>query len=89
MPVSAQTLSPVKVAFYNIQGGKGEPGFPGRSQPFVDTANCVDTTKPLNAWGVGFVQRTLTAKLGSDLRSSPLASPRRGSAQRRRTCDAR
>jgi exonuclease III len=66
MPVSAQTLSPVKVAFYNIQGGKGEPGFPGRSQPFVDTANCVDTTKPLNAWGVGFVQRTLTAKLGSD-----------------------
>ena len=65
-PVSAQTVSTDRVAFSNIQAGKGERGFSGRPAPFADTANCVDTSKPLNAWGVGFVQRELTTKLGSD-----------------------
>jgi exonuclease III len=55
-----------KVAFLNIQSGKGEPGLAGHATPFADTANCTDTTQPLNAWGVGFVQRMLANEIGSD-----------------------
>ena len=55
-----------KVAFYNIQSGKGEPALPGRASTFVDTSNCTDPAKPLNAWGVGLVQRELRDKVAAD-----------------------
>ena len=48
-----------KVAFYNIKGGKGEIALPGFPATFADTANCTDGQLPLNAWGVGAVQRAL------------------------------
>jgi hypothetical protein len=60
---TAQTSS-FKVAYYNIQSGKGEPPLPGRRQTFVDTSNCTDRTQPLNAWGVGIVQRELERLAG-------------------------
>jgi exonuclease III len=57
---SAQTGGgTVKLAYFNIQGGKGEMGLPGRPILFTDNANCTDKTAPLNAWGVGFVQQAL------------------------------
>ena len=65
-PLAADAASTAKVAFYNIQSGKGEQGFAGRAAPFIESTNCTDTTAPLNAWGVGFVQRELTAKLAND-----------------------
>ena len=65
-PRSADAASTAKVAFFNIQSGKGEQGFAGRAAPFTESTNCVDTTAPLNAWGVGFIQRELTAKLAND-----------------------
>ncbi|HEV7802783.1 MAG TPA: endonuclease/exonuclease/phosphatase family protein, partial [Burkholderiales bacterium] len=55
-----------KVAFFNIQSGKGEPAMPGVVSPFTDTANCTDTSRPLNAWGHGLVQRELTTRVGND-----------------------
>jgi exonuclease III len=66
VPGSAQAASTVKVAFFNIQSGKGEAAFAGRTAPFVESLNCTDTAAPLNAWGMGFLQRELTAKLGND-----------------------
>jgi hypothetical protein len=69
-PAVAQSVSAgaatIKVAFWNIQSGKGEPGLSGRIQRFADTANCSDQSKPLNAWGIGYVQETLRAALGDD-----------------------
>jgi exonuclease III len=66
--VSAQTPAPqtFKVAFYNIQSGKGEPALPGVASPFPDTSNCTNPSLPLNAWGLGIVQRELAAHLGND-----------------------
>ncbi|MGH9371861.1 MAG: Ig-like domain-containing protein, partial [Vicinamibacterales bacterium] len=58
--------STLKVAFFNIQSGKGEPPLAGRPASFVDTANCTDQTKPLNGWGVGFVQPFLVTSLRND-----------------------
>ncbi|MEP6915056.1 MAG: Ig-like domain-containing protein, partial [Acidobacteriota bacterium] len=55
-----------KVAFYNIQSGKGEPGLPGVATPFADSGNCTNASLPLNAWGLGIVQRELTTSVGSD-----------------------
>jgi endonuclease/exonuclease/phosphatase family metal-dependent hydrolase len=63
--LSAQTPA-WKVAFYNIQSGKGEPPMAGHTAPFVDTTNCVDRTKPLNAWGRGLIQAELNARLNGD-----------------------
>jgi exonuclease III len=63
---SAQTGGRFKVAFYNIQSGKGEPPLPGRLSTFADTTNCTDPTQPLNAWGVGVVQRELRDRIGAD-----------------------
>src|SRR5687768_17837096 len=63
---SAQAASSSKVAFYNIQSAKGEPGLPGRPVLFTDTANCTDPSQPMNAWGVGFVQQHLTSSIGAD-----------------------
>jgi exonuclease III len=55
-----------KIAAYNIQSGKGEPGLAGRPRSFVDTSNCADSSQPLNAWGIGFVQDMLRREIGSD-----------------------
>lgn len=52
-----------KVAFYNIQSGKGEPALPGRPVLFIDGSNCTDRTQPMNGWGVGFVQQHLLKDL--------------------------
>src|SRR5262245_10625222 len=62
----AQTTPTFKVAWFNIQSGKGEPAMPGHASTFSDTTNCSDPTQPLNAWGVGLIQRELLAKVGSD-----------------------
>jgi len=55
--------SGLKLAFYNIRGGIGLSALRGRPAPFAATTNCTDRSKPLNAWGAGAVQRTLTAAL--------------------------
>lgn len=52
-----------KVAYFNIQSGKGEPGLAGRPVLFSDTVNCTDPAAPLNAWGTGFLQHHLTLAL--------------------------
>jgi exonuclease III len=57
---------PVKLAFFNIQSGKGEVGLPDRPVLFTDTQNCADRTQPINAWGVGFVQRELVKAVKDD-----------------------
>jgi hypothetical protein len=62
---AAQTGS-IKIAFYNIQSGKGERALAGRTSTFADNANCTDATQPMNAWGVGFVQPFLIASLRND-----------------------
>ena len=56
----------IKLAFFNIQSGKGEVGLAGRPVLFADTQNCTDATAPVNAWGVGFVQSALIAGLRDD-----------------------
>jgi hypothetical protein len=68
VPVRAQTpaLRTFKVAYFNIQSGKGEPALPAVPSPFPDTSNCTDPSLPLNAWGLGIVQRELTARIGND-----------------------
>ena len=55
-----------KVAWFNIQSGKGEPALAGHASNFVDTTNCTDTTQPLNAWGIGLVQKELVSRVGND-----------------------
>jgi hypothetical protein len=62
----AQTNPTFKVAWFNIQSGKGEPAMAGHTANFIDTANCTDLTKPLNAWGTGLVQAHLTQSVGND-----------------------
>ena len=64
LPAQAQTT--FKVAYFNIQSGKGEPGLPGRQVLFSDTSNCTDTSQPLNAWGVNFLQPYLLKSIGAD-----------------------
>ena len=56
----------VKLAFFNIQSGKGEKGLPGRPALFTDTQNCSDTTQRVNAWGVGLVQQELVRAVKND-----------------------
>lgn len=53
----------IKLAFYNIRSGMGIPGLHGRAEPFANVRNCTDRSKPLNAWGTGVVQQTLTSAL--------------------------
>ena len=36
----AAAAGTLKLAFFNIQSGKGEPALRGRPSPFVDTSNC-------------------------------------------------
>jgi hypothetical protein len=62
----AQPQRTFRVAFYNIQSGKGEIPLPGISCPFLENSNCTDATQPLNAWGLGLVQQELVDKIGSD-----------------------
>ena len=63
----AQTApSSFKVAYYNIQSGKGEPAMSGHPVEFYDVVNCTDRTQPLNAWGIGLVQRHLVESVGKD-----------------------
>lgn len=64
--LSAQADSRVRLAFFNIQSGIGEVGLAGRPVLFADTKNCNDRTKPLNAWGVGLVQRELVKSIKGD-----------------------
>jgi hypothetical protein len=63
---SAASPAAFKIAYFNIQGGKGEQPLPGRSCPFTENNNCTDPTQPLNAWGKGIVQAELKAKVGDD-----------------------
>jgi hypothetical protein len=48
-----------KVAYLNVQSGKGTVGLPGRPVYFAATPNCTDGSQPLNAWGTGFFQARL------------------------------
>ncbi len=64
-PALAQS-STFKVAWYNIQSGKGEPAMTGHPSTFSDVTNCTDSSKPLNAWGVGFLQKHLLKSVGGD-----------------------
>ena len=41
--------------------GERHRGVPRACRPFASTANCTDTSQPLNAWGVGFFQEHLRA----------------------------
>jgi hypothetical protein len=63
---TAQIDGPFKIAFYNIRSGEGIPGLRGHASAFSDVSNCTDSSKPMNAWGVGIVQKTLTSAAGSD-----------------------
>lgn len=60
------TSTTFKVAFYNIQSGKGEPALAGHDLTFPDTSNCTNPAQPLNAWGTGLVQQHLVETLGND-----------------------
>ena len=62
------TPATFKVAFLNIQSGKGEPALSGHTADFSDTTNCTDPTLPLNAWGIGLIQDHLRNTIGADLR---------------------
>ena len=58
--------SPFKLAFYNIRSGKGSQPLRGHAAAFAEADNCADTSKPVNAWGAGVVQRELTSRVGAD-----------------------
>ena len=66
LPAFADAGPTIKLGFFNIQSGKGEQALPGHPTPFVESLNCTDASLPLNAWGVGFVQAELKARLGND-----------------------
>ena len=51
-------LTTFKVATWNIRSGMGIRGFATTSWS-SDTLNCSDTSKPLNAWGIGLPQAEL------------------------------
>lgn len=63
---TSELPSTFKIAFLNIQAGRGEPGFPGRTCVFQDTTNCSDLTQPLNAWGHGVIQDELIRVVQND-----------------------
>src|SRR4051794_27678694 len=65
--VRAQTpVRSFKLAFFNIQSGKGKLPLAGNPSPFADTGNCTDPAKPMNAWGQGIVQAELIARVAND-----------------------
>ena len=57
------TPTTFKIAYFNIQGGKGEQPLPGVSCSFTESDNCTDPSLPMNAWGKGIIQAELKAKL--------------------------
>ena len=64
---SASAQTPAwKVAFYNIQSGKGEAPMAGHTAPFVENQNCTNSATPMNAWGMGLIQAELNARLNAD-----------------------
>jgi hypothetical protein len=64
---SAQSAAPTfKVAYFNIQSGKGEQALPGHPATFTENTNCTDPSLPMNAWGTGLIQAHLTASVGND-----------------------
>jgi endonuclease/exonuclease/phosphatase family metal-dependent hydrolase len=67
--LSAQTW---KVAFYNIQSGRGAQPLAGHPATFADTSNCADASKPMNAWGMGLVQAELNTRLNADAQTIAL-----------------
>ncbi len=66
--VGTQTLPTFKVAYYNIQSGKGEAAIAGHPVTFIENNNCSDPSLPMNAWGPGLVQSHLHASVGDDPR---------------------
>src|SRR5581483_4056550 len=65
--LSAQSeATTFKIAFYNIQSGKGAQPLPPNPPTFADTSNCTDASQPLNAWGHGVVQSELLAHVNND-----------------------
>ena len=67
LPTLASTQTATyKVAFLNIKSGHGQIPLPGGVATFSTTANCTDPSQPVNAWGVGYVQETLVAKIKND-----------------------
>jgi hypothetical protein len=60
--VTASAASPdaFKVAFYNIRAGQGAEAIRGHAPLFFENNNCdPSSNQPLNAWGIGAVQREL------------------------------
>jgi exonuclease III len=55
-----------EVAFYNIRSGKGIQPLRGRAAPFAESDFCTGSDRPMNAWGVGVVQKELAASIASD-----------------------
>ena len=85
----AQSAPPsFKVAWFNIQSGKGEPAMAGHLVRFSDTANCTDPTQPVNAWAIGMVQEHLTSSI-AQRSESRRARPRRIVGQRLRVARER
>ena len=68
LPSSALAQTTFRVGWINIQSGKGEPAMAGHPSTFSDVTNCTDSSKPLNGWGVGFVQQHLVKSIASDPR---------------------
>jgi hypothetical protein len=62
----AHAQTSFKVAFWNIQSGKGEPAIAGHTAHFADTSNCTDPSQPMNAWAIDFVQEELRTKIRDD-----------------------
>jgi endonuclease/exonuclease/phosphatase family metal-dependent hydrolase len=64
--VTGQVGGPItfKVATWNIRSGMGIRGFATTSWS-SDTINCTDTSKPVNAWGIGLPQMEL-ARIRAD-----------------------
>ena len=57
-PQNPPLLTTFKVATWNIRSGMGISGFATTSWS-SNTLNCSDTSKPLNAWGIGLPQAEL------------------------------
>jgi exonuclease III len=54
-----------KVAYYNIQSGMGTAALNGTCA-FERNPNCTDRSKPLNAWGLGVVQKEIERAVKDD-----------------------
>jgi endonuclease/exonuclease/phosphatase family metal-dependent hydrolase len=64
--LQAAPLQPVKIAFYNIRSGEGIQPLRRHRVEFAETVNCDPKNGPVNAWGVGIVQRELTKSIAND-----------------------